>query len=49
VHAAGIEFDDAFFVRQAAQSDAVIVGVVLGPVTTRIADSKVSPPLVRWS
>ncbi len=28
VHAAGIEFDHAFLVRQAAQSDAVVVGIV---------------------
>ena len=31
VHAAGIEFDHAFFVRQAAQADAVVVGIVLRP------------------
>ncbi len=28
VHAAGIEFDYAFFVGQAAESDAVLVGIV---------------------
>ena len=32
VHAAGVQFDHAFFVRQPAQSDAVIVGIVLRPL-----------------
>ena len=29
VHAAGIEFDDAFFVGQAAKADGIVVGIVL--------------------
>ena len=29
VHAAGVEFDDAFFVGQAAEADAVVFGIVL--------------------
>ena len=29
MHAAGVQFDHAFFVRQAAQTDRVIVGIVL--------------------
>ncbi len=29
VHAAGVEFDDAFFVGQASEADAVVFGVVL--------------------
>ena len=28
MHAAGVEFDDAFFVGQAAESDRVVVGIV---------------------
>src|SRR5258706_2666379 len=31
VHATGIQFDDAFFVGQAAETDAVVVGIVFWP------------------
>jgi hypothetical protein len=31
VHAAGIEFDDPFFVRKTAEADAGIVGIVFRP------------------
>ena len=31
VHAAGIEFDDSLFIGQAAETDGIIVGIVLGP------------------
>jgi hypothetical protein len=30
VHAAGIEFDDAFFVGKPAEADAGVIGIVLG-------------------
>ena len=30
VHAAGVEFDDAFFVGQASEADAGVVGIVFG-------------------
>jgi hypothetical protein len=30
VHAAGVEFDHAFFIGQASEADAVIFGIVFG-------------------